>query len=118
MGLSFISARGRHRQIDLCDFKACLVNVVSSRIARDMYRNPASKTKLTNKQKKKNPPTIALLTSGPTYMCTCMQQTWINIYIHHEKKIKTVSYSHPLCSLHRIGPKDSNQTRIGVQLTQ
>lgn len=70
MGLPFISARGRHRQIDLCDFKACLVNVVSSRIARDMYRNPASKTKLTNKQKKKK----------PTHYCTI--DLWPHIHVH------------------------------------
>jgi hypothetical protein len=40
-----ISALRRQRKADLCEFKACLVYRVSSRIARATQRNPVSKKK-------------------------------------------------------------------------
>jgi hypothetical protein len=38
-----LGVRGR-RQEDLCEFKACLVYIASSRPARDTQRNPVSKS--------------------------------------------------------------------------
>ena len=51
--MPLIPALKRQRQVDLCEFEASLVYIVSSRIARTVsQRNPVSKNK--TKQKKKN----------------------------------------------------------------
>jgi hypothetical protein len=48
-----ISAFGRQRQVDLCEFEASLVYKGSSRTVRATQRNPVSKGKQKQKQKKK-----------------------------------------------------------------
>jgi hypothetical protein len=56
--MPLISALGRQRQADLCEFEASLDYSVSSRTARGMQRNPVLKKKQ-NKQTKNNPkPTL------------------------------------------------------------
>jgi hypothetical protein len=50
-----ISAFGRQRQVDLCEFEASLVYKGSSRTVRATQRNPVSKGKQKQKQKKKMP---------------------------------------------------------------
>jgi hypothetical protein len=51
--MPLISALGRQRQVDLCEFKASLVYRVSSRIARATQRNPDWKKKTKTKTKEK-----------------------------------------------------------------
>ena len=53
--MHLISALGRQRQVDLCEFKSSLVYKASSRIARATQRNPVSKiNKQTNKHTHKS----------------------------------------------------------------
>jgi hypothetical protein len=48
-----IPALGRQRQVDLCEFKASLVYIVSFRTARATYRDPISKDKKQTRKKLK-----------------------------------------------------------------
>ena len=43
--IPLISALGRQKQVDLCEFEASLAYRVSSRTVRDTQRNPVSKNK-------------------------------------------------------------------------
>jgi hypothetical protein len=52
--MPLILALGRQRQVNLCEFKASLVYIVSSRIARAPQRNPVSKNKTQNKEINRN----------------------------------------------------------------
>ena len=47
---ALIPALGRLRQEDLCEFKASLVYIVSSKTARAIQRNQVLKNKQTNKK--------------------------------------------------------------------
>jgi hypothetical protein len=51
--MPLISALGRQRQADLCEFKASLVYKVGSRTTIATQRNPVSTNKQTNKQTNK-----------------------------------------------------------------
>jgi hypothetical protein len=48
-----VSALGRQKQVDFCDFQGSLVYGVNSRTARATLRNPILKNKQTNKQTSK-----------------------------------------------------------------
>jgi hypothetical protein len=71
-----ISALGRQRQVDLCEFKASLVYRMNSRTARATQRNPVSKNKTKQNKTKQNKtkqnkmsvlPHLAFLKHGSVY---------------------------------------------------
>ena len=51
--MPLVSALGRQRQVDLCEFKASLVYRLSSRTTRVTQKNPVLKNKNPNKQTNK-----------------------------------------------------------------
>jgi hypothetical protein len=59
-----VTGLGRQRQVDLGDFKASLIYRASSKIARDIQRNPVLKNKVTNNNNKSSYITLGHVCKG------------------------------------------------------